>query len=722
MSVRKASHFRIIGIHPLNPVETENYYHDFDRANSIHKALIGRYEWFMFYHGIEVDRKSEYINISKDAKKDFSLYDTDEMKISVSAIVGRNGSGKSTIVELIVRAINNFSAVIQGEEFNYSKSEHLHYIDDVYVELLYQIDRKYYMLSVRGRYLSIKEFSWISYYVLKKESEIVLLSEQGEDCRNRILPLNINAVNELKKFFYTLVCNYSLYGFNYRDYYNELTPSARLKSLNINVHDSQICEDAIWLKGLFHKNDGYQTPIVLHPMRKAGQLDIARENKLAKERMLSMLFFRDDSGEYPMRIINGNLNVVEIKYSLTNNNRFIYNEMLKTLEVGSRQNLALNFQQIYNLIYTFWDNKYLIGKHASSCRYYKEACDYLIYKTLKIIRTYKKYNPINRLISARVVKTNDLFKGLSQIDCDMTHVTKKIRQVINYIIAPRFNDYDDCAFVDDFELTDSDKVTNSDNPVLFLPPPIFDTDLILEKELDFINQSGFVIFNPDSSAKVSKVEIGAGHEFNFSGLSSGEKQIAYTTSNILYHMLNVDSEWDDVQINMERKNEVQYKYMNLILDEVELYFHPEMQRCFLFLLLKSIRSIKFKNLRGINILFATHSPFILSDIPGTNILHLNNSNLDLPADLPKTFGGNIMQMLNSSFFMNSSIGEYARIEICKIARFMHKVCNSDYDIQALKNEYKLNKPRYNYILSIMGDQFLKTMTENMIEIIEAKLK
>lgn len=169
MSTHKASHFRIIGIHPLNPVETENYYHDFDRANSIHKALVGKYEWIMFYQGIDVDSKSGFINVSKEAKKDFSLYDTDEMKISISAIVGRNGSGKSTIVELIVRVINNLSAVLQGEGFNYTKAEHLHYIDDVYVELMYQIERKYYILSVRGRQLSIKTYSWLSYYTLYQE-------------------------------------------------------------------------------------------------------------------------------------------------------------------------------------------------------------------------------------------------------------------------------------------------------------------------------------------------------------------------------------------------------------------------------------------------------------------------------------------------------------------------------------------------------------------------
>ena len=130
MSTHKAKHFRILGIHPLNPIDSGSLYLDLDRATSIHKALMGKYEWFMFYQGIFVDKTSQYIKVDKDSMKDFSLYDTDDLKISISAIVGRNGSGKSTIVELIVRAINNLSAALLGEGFNYSKAEHLHYIDD----------------------------------------------------------------------------------------------------------------------------------------------------------------------------------------------------------------------------------------------------------------------------------------------------------------------------------------------------------------------------------------------------------------------------------------------------------------------------------------------------------------------------------------------------------------------------------------------------------------
>lgn len=672
----------------------------------------------MFYQGFKVDKTSKRIEVSLEAKRDFSLYDTDDMKISISAIVGRNGSGKSTIVELIVRAINNLSAALLGEGFNYSKAEHLHYIDDVYVELLFQIENRCYILSVKGRYLSIKSYKWISFYQLQQETERIIIQDRGEECRNRILPVCDYSLSILRDFFYTLVCNYSLYGFNYRDFYIESTPEARLNPIGVKVSDSIISEDSSWLKGLFHKNDGYQTPIVLHPLRNDGQLDIIKENKLAKERMLSMLFYKDEDGEYPMRTINGNLVVSEIRYKPAIDRKFSRNVMLKVLGINPKQNISLNFDRIYNVIYLFWDRRYNIGKYAKCRNYYQDACDYLVYKTLKIIRSYKKYNPIYRYISSASFKEENLFARLLQIDRDKTHVTKKIRKTINYIIAPRFSDTDESAFIEDFERA-TEVVENIDeNPDLYLPPPIFDTDLILEKDLGFINESGLVLFNTDHSADVAKAQIGAAHEFSFSGLSSGEKQIAYTISNILYHMVNVDSEWADVETNEERKNEVQYRYMNIILDEVELYFHPEMQRCFLFLLLKAIRSIKFKNLKGLNILFATHSPFILSDIPGANILHLNEDKIDL---VPKTFGGNIMEMLSSTFYMDSSIGEFSRREICKMATFMHRVKSGEENLNELRKQYLKLQKRFKYVCSIIGDKFLRKLSENMIDVIESKL-
>ncbi|HAL82245.1 MAG TPA: hypothetical protein DCO83_08420 [Mucilaginibacter sp.] len=63
-------------------------------------------------------------------------------------------------------------------------------------------------------------------------------------------------------FFYTIAVNYSIYSLN-----------------------SKYIGD--WIEPLFHKNDAYQTPIVINPMRTEGNININTENILVKQRMLA---------------------------------------------------------------------------------------------------------------------------------------------------------------------------------------------------------------------------------------------------------------------------------------------------------------------------------------------------------------------------------------------------------------------------------------------------
>ena len=65
-----------------------------------------------------------------------------------------------------------------------------------------------------------------------------------------------------------------------------------------------------------------------------------------------------------------------------------------------------------------------------------------------------------------------------------------------------------------------------------------------------------------------------------------------------------------------------------MLEEIELYFHPEWQRSFTCNLMEIIGQLTFKQIRSINVLYVTHSPYILSDIPKTNVLFLKNGEAD----------------------------------------------------------------------------------------------
>lgn len=76
MKSQKAQHFRIIGIHPHKPDLSKHEGIDWDKMQSIHKALSEEYKWYMLFDGISVSEDKMEINLDKDFKKDYSLYDT----------------------------------------------------------------------------------------------------------------------------------------------------------------------------------------------------------------------------------------------------------------------------------------------------------------------------------------------------------------------------------------------------------------------------------------------------------------------------------------------------------------------------------------------------------------------------------------------------------------------------------------------------------------------
>ena len=79
--------------------------------------------------------------------------------VNISAVVGANGSGKSTLVEYILRLMNNFAASLFGEEELHPEAEHLHFIDDVYGELYFMLDKHPHLLKISGDKVELYEYN-----------------------------------------------------------------------------------------------------------------------------------------------------------------------------------------------------------------------------------------------------------------------------------------------------------------------------------------------------------------------------------------------------------------------------------------------------------------------------------------------------------------------------------------------------------------------------------
>jgi predicted ATP-dependent endonuclease of OLD family len=107
----------------------------------------------------------------------------------------------------------------------------------------------------------------------------------------------------------------------------------------------------------------------------------------------------------------------------------------------------------------------------------------------------------------------------------------------------------------------------------------------------------------------------------------------------------------------------------ILIDEGDLYFHPEWQRQYLnaiFDFLKQYKEINFQ------IILTSHSPFILSDLPQNNVITFQKTKEGIEVSknmLSKTFGGNIHELLIDKFFLKDGIiGVFADNKIMELIK------------------------------------------------------
>lgn len=620
--------------------------------------------------------------------------------ISISAIVGANGSGKSTLVELLLRIINNFAASTIGEKFVYSSAEHLHYINGVNAELYYLKNHIPYRLRVQERNVTLQRFgsngSRDSYrnLIFIPEGEPfdnggsiirdVALQDSPMDSWSPTPDEKVSHGNRFSKIyeplFYTYVSNYSIYAYNPNDYADECNSNEYENKIRHGKKGAKYnVQDRCWLKGLFHKNDGYQTPIVLTPMRNSGDIDINNENKLARERLVSILINPSPNNNF--NIINGHLEVHGFNLKLVKQD---FSPHALNHKLGFQRMQGRGYEQMRNIIVSYWKQK--IGKEfKDNLHHYDEAVSYLTYKTIKISHNYAQYRPFyNNHFKASYKIDGGMLKHLIDgLAVDHSHITRKIRSTLAYLV------YGYCeTSIDDGQAVTLPEIREQAQPILgdstfintieeLAPPPFYEAQLI-------ISEKGY-----------------EDYQIPFNTLSSGERQIAYSISNILYHLVNLESVWED-----DNDSRIKYDSVNVILEEIELYFHPDLQRKLIKSLLDGIDQCLFSNIKSIHIFIITHSPFVLSDIPNKNILTLSSdSNTDGNTNLP-SFGANIHEMLHHQFFLkDGAIGEFAKWKIGEIIKKLDSYRNPR-SIQE-KTDLKNEAERIHRDISIIDEPIIK---------------
>lgn len=594
----------------------------------------------------------------------YQIYDR-MPEVTVCAIVGNNGSGKSTIIDIMFRLINNFAYVVLDEKADNPK-------------------QRFHDKIETGRKLSYAHGLWASMYfetlghlgrITCEGDQISYTCQQGKNYSVRhyehqhLLEGDTGVRNLLRHFFYTISCNYSQYAFRRADY---------LPLTNF-PEDEKV--DGEWLTGLYHKNDGYLAPLVMTPYRENGLIDFDKENKLSQQRLvvLTVLFYVQNK-----QFIEG-YNPEHIVYSLDLSYR---DGRVAAISKTTTLFDAEQIQELLNAFQNQWHN-YLLDdynqKMISSLDDFEEGdikgqkrikdklksefdltTYYLAYKSLKICLIYKHYQGLLGLKAlARLARKggshlkeeiegdvfqNRLFSIVKVLVKDNSHVALKIHQSLAFYRDRVIDSKDHLVSIDDYV---SDLSGNTyDDIVRSLPPSYYNVDVTLKP-------AEGVSYNKkwDKYHKVVKEDYKKG-EIRFSQMSSGERQLMNSLSYVIYHIKNLQS-------IKNGRHTVAYRHINIVFDEAELYAHPNFQRDFVNKILETIHwcHIDRRKIKSINIILATHSPFVLSDILTQRSLYLENGKVF--DSQGQSFGGNYYDLLeNSFFFKESAVGRVAtqRIE------------------------------------------------------------
>lgn len=605
--------------------------------------------------------------------------------ISIHAIVGKNGSGKSTLFDIILMLINNFSYYVLKDSWNNDNTFPLKYVQGMCGYLTFRIDDTEGKIDCHGDRLKFdfgeKKYAWGFI-----ESDMASKNMEGYQLMNKRLS-DKNILEITKNFFYTIVVNYS--------------PHAYLES-NYRCQIQKPFTSRSWIASLFHKNDGYKAPLTITPYRDRGILDMQRENYLNRARLTALLIYYQQK-DY--RFINDyQLNRIEyildphrlidkfdikkfvrdpeeynlIKDSIDQKRSYILDAFRNILK--SKNSIAKDILICFDIHYSAYDDDVMMTAYL-----------YLVYKAVSTAGTYpslKEWSGLGKdimnVFNGYSMTTNGIHPWMHEDTRSLckhlkqdSHITLKIRQTINFINIWRglTNAEKQTFTTRAFEYKEYINHISSQSQLYdimeTLPPPFFNPTIYM----DLVTNG---------------IEDGERQIVDLSQISAGQLQYVHTMSNIVYHIENL--------LSIKEKSRVKYHCVNIMMDEIELCYHPEYQRTFVYELVNTIKRLKLNEKCGINILMSTHSPFVLSDIPQSNVLYIDEGKDVSKERGINTFAANVNELLNRSFFLsNGFMGEFAKEKIVSLINYLKNPQNDDY----------WTEEKAKQVIELVGDEVIR---------------
>lgn len=208
--------------------------------------------------------------------------------------------------------------------------------------------------------------------------------------------------------------------------------------------------------------------------------------------------------------------------------------------------------------------------------------------------------------------------------------------------------------------------------------------LKLNKKTNYILKELLPLFNNIPTSKEINIAT-------FRGISSGETA-----------KLNLLSYLNEAFKKLQQENII------LFIDEGESYYHPEWKRNYLNDLIEILNSTMKE--RKIQIIVTSNSPYLISDLPKTNIIFLKQCEVCNNKEFKQTFGANIHTLLTDSFYLDNTIGEFASQKIKDVIK----------DLTEKSKQEILNsvgrKEEIEYTIKNIGEPVIKRKLESMYNV------
>lgn len=805
------NNFRIIGLRILNGCD-----------HHIHKVLKEDTTYF-FFSGYK-DAGKDFIERTDSVKPyapsnlyGVTMSNSHNVNVEISAIVGKNGDGKSTILEVILRVLNNF-AVAHGYA---NMHESLRAVNGLAACLYYEYDGDIYTIKCVPTLQKGNTLKGVHWY--KGQTRVDKFYEVSKNQKTELLKQHED------QLFFSLIINYSLYAYNERVFKRENEGGTS------------------WIQALFHKNDSYQTPLNINPMREDGIINVNKEQYLAHQRLMSMYAYAGLPDMVEQRKISDDEVAIGFACSLSNktnfwdicidqyfkdnsnttvewkdldsflgdgsDNSFFMSEKFESMlisirtfiewfyrksqdytdlmslivdnrrkyhpNLSVRSDLYVNLERIRKgMIKHLKPKKLLIGKNADKymemeakwyerykdaeelisrflknndyswmnytqvyrlcvmwsiweiinpdrsndrsfglnhdIRHYREddkaaARLYAAYKLFSIMDTYAPYkdnvalydNNYSLLNYLPKMEDESIRKAVESISQDKDYTTLKLRQTWNYLShdvlgyqsmpsntlkdvnAKKYISFEQLRTNISYALGKEMEDVTLQEITSMLPPPFLVGDIVIEHNDEY---------------------------YGLDSLSSGETQRIYTISTFVYHLRNLDN---------KQRNKIQYKNICVAFEETEQYFHPEYQRTFINYLINQLRYANLDEICNIHVMFVTHSPFILSDIPQSNVLYLKKG--EIQEVKLNTFGANVNDLLHDSFFLQKGfMGEYAAAKIRSLLDFFEDKNNDWTRDTAYAFIELIGEPIIRRKLFCLYQSYFERRNDDMVEWIRKK--